>query len=484
MRNALLFLCCLLLADLAAAQTVTARLNFGRRDARPDYVEYCPADQGLVTVGNLSRKSSRYQSISKFDANFKKEWTKQVLQQNGRSSIDLVAALGDQIYVFISEFYPRDGSIKTSYTQFDLEGNEIVSREVIDEVPNEKQHRVDLRYERSLNKRKLLCYKNLDQGSRNERITYYLFDAQNDSVVRGEIALPFPDEKFQVRKLVVSNSGKIYLLGKYYLVSRIKEPQDYGFKLYSYTPGNPEPTQLNIELGELFINDLTVRAGRDENLYLAGFYSHRSSEEIIGSCFFRVNPSLEAEVQSTQRFSDDFLKNFLRDQQIDRGRELRNFYLDNIILRSDSGALLVAEKYYTTYNSYVDIYGYMVDQRIYHYDDVIVSSVAGTGDLEWSAVARKRQQSDVRESLSYLDVVSGESLYLIYGYDPKREPRTLYVQEVSMTGEVSERKPLLGNMALDETFYPRSSEQISNTAALLSYFQEREKIFSVVKVEF
>jgi hypothetical protein len=323
-----------------------------------------------------------------------------------------------------------------------------------------------------------------DQGIRNERIDYYLFDAQTDSMVRGEIALPYPDEKFQVRKLVVSNSGKIYVLGKYYLVSRIKTPQDYGFKLYSYTPGDPQGKNLSIELGELFINDLTLRAGRDENLYLAGFYSHQSSEEIIGSCFFRINPDLESELQSTQRFSDEFLKNFLRDQQIDRGRELRNFFLDNIILRSDSGALLVAEKYYTTYNSYVDVYGYMIDQRIYHYDDIIVSSVAGSGDLEWSAVARKKQQSDVRETLSYLDVVSGESLYLFYGYDPKREPRTIYYQEVSMTGEVSERKPLLGAASIDETFYPGSSEQISNHAALLSYYQEREKIFSIVKVEF
>ena len=355
---------------------------------------------------------------------------------------------------------------------------------MIDEVPNEKEHRVDLRYERSLNKKKLLCYKNLAQGTRNEKIIYFLFDAATEEVIRGEIALPYPDEKFQVRKLIVSNSGKVYLLGKYYMVSRIKSPQDYGFKLYAYSPGDAEGQNISIELGELFINDLTVRAGRDENLYLAGFYSHRSSEEIIGSCFYRVNPELEVEVQSTQRFSDDFLKNFLRDQQIDRGRELRNFYLDNIILRSDSGALLIAEKYYTSYSSYVDIYGYMVDQRIYHYDDIIVSSVAGNGDLEWSAVARKRQQSESRESLSYLDVVSGETLFLFYGYDPRREMRTIYYQEVGLDGTVSDRKPLLGNASLDETFYPRSSEQISNTAALLSYYQERNKIFSIVKVEF
>ena len=466
------------------AQTITARLDLSRRDAQPSWLEYCPRDGGLVTVGNSSRKSSRYQSVTKYDEGFHRTWAKPVLTQNGNSSVDLLAVLGDLVYVFISEYYPREGSIKTSYSTLDMEGNLLEERVVIDELANEKGHRVDLRYERSLNKQKLLCYRNLALGNRNEKLVYYLFDAATDSVVSGSISLPYPDEKFQVRKIVVSNNGEIYLLGKYYLVSKIKSPQDYGFKLYRYLPGETEGDQVNMELGELFINDLTLKGGRDNNLYLAGFYSHHSSDEIIGTCFFRVNPDLEQEVQSTQRFSDEFLMNFMRESQIDRGKELRNFYLDNIILRSDSGALLIAEKYYTSYNSFVDMYGYMVDQRIHHYDDIIVSSVASSGDLEWCAVARKRQQSESRDHLSYLEVVSDENLYLLYSYDPPKENRSIYFNTVDMQGNVSVRKPLLGAGSVDDLFYPNSSEQISNNEALLYYYSERTKVFSIVKMEF
>jgi hypothetical protein len=474
----------MLLPLIARGQEITARLDISRRDAQPDFIAYCSLDGGMVTLGPSSKKSSRYLSVTKYDGLFKRVWGKQVHANNGRNGIDLLTALGDRIFVFSSEYLPRESTLKTRYTSLDFEGNILQNQVEIESTPDQKEWRVDLQYEHSVNKRKLLCYRNLAQGLRNEKISYHLFDSESDSVVSGFISLPFPDDKFQVRKIVVDNDGYIYLIGKYYISGRVRNPEDYGFLLYRYQPGNPDGERLDIELGELFINDLTIKAGKEGNVFLAGFYSHHSSDEIIGSCFFRISDSLQVAVQSTQRFSDEFLKNFLRDVQIERGRELRNFYLDNIILRSDGGALLIAEKYYTTYNTYVDMYGYMVDQRIHHYDDVIVSSVAANGDLEWSAVARKRQQSESRDHLSYLDVVSGNTLFLVYTYNPPRDPRSLYVQEVGMDGSVTERRLLLGSLAQDELFYPRSSLQINNQEALLYYYQERNKIYSIVKVAF
>jgi hypothetical protein len=468
----------------ATAQTVAARLDLDRRDPEPHFLEYVASDGGLLTLGNQSRKSSRYLAITKYDEEFHKTWTKQVLQQNGHSGVDLVAVLGDHIYVFISEYHPRDRAIRTTYSHYDIDGNIIGQRLPLAELSNEKEHRVDLKYARSINKKKLLCYKNLEEGTKQETILYYLFDANNEEQVAGKITIPYPDDKFQVRKIMVSNAGKIYVLGKFFKVNRVKAPDDFVFKIYQYEAGAAEGREVAIDLGELYITDLTLKIDRDENLFLAGFFSHQSTEAIIGTCFFKLNNKLEEEVRSSQRFSDEFLNNFLRDKQIERGRELQNFYLDNIILRSDGGVLMIAEKFYTTFNSYVDIYGAWVDQKIYHYDEIIVSSVSANGDLEWSAVVPKRQQSERRDYLSYLDVVSGDNLYLIYGYQPRKDPRTLYVNSVDFDGKVGEREMLIPNTSFDDSFFPRYSEQISNSEALLVYLQERDKIFSIVKVAF
>ncbi|MBL0017835.1 MAG: hypothetical protein IPP17_15735 [Bacteroidetes bacterium] len=266
--------------------------------------------------------------------------------------------------------------------------------------------------------------------------------------------------------------------------TRSRTPTTSGSKSINTKPANRQAKEVTIDLGELYLTDLTMKIDREENIFLAGFFSHQSTDEIIGTCFFRINSQLEEEVRSSQRFSDEFLVNFLRDKQIERGRELQNFYLDNIILRSDGGVLLIAEKFYTTFNSYVDVYGYWVDQKIYHYDEVIVNSVSANGDLEWSAVVPKRQQSERRDQLSYIDVVSGTNVYLIYGYQPRKEPRTLYVNSVDFDGKVAEREALISKTTFDDSFFPRYSEQISNTEALIVYEQERDKIFSIVKVAF
>lgn len=474
----------LMLPSLVLGQEVVARLDLDRRQPTPRFIEYISADGGMTTIGNQSNKSSRYLSISKYDENFSKSWTKQVLQQSGNAEIDLLAALGDKILVFISQYTPRDRTSRTSYTQFDLAGNKVVEKKEIAELPNEKERRTDLKYIRSINKKKLLCYKNLDEGSKQDKILYYLFDAYSDEVITGEIVIPYPDDKFQVRKIMVSNAGQIYVLGKYFNVNRVKSPDDFGFKIYHFSPGESKGAEVAVELGALFITDLTLKIDRDENLFLAGFYSHKSTDDIIGTCFFRFDSDLKEILSSSQRFSDDFLSRFMKERQIERGRELQNFYLDNIILRSDGGVLLLAERFYTTYDSYVDIYGYWVDRKIYHFDEIIVNSVAANGDLEWSAVVPKRQQSERRERLSYIDVVSGASLFLVYGYEQRREPHTMYYNSLDFDGNVSQRSVLIRNNGYDDIFYPRSSEQISNTEALLVYYQEKQKIFSIVKMAF
>lgn len=465
-------------------QGVTARLDLGRKEAKPTHIEYVPIDGGLVTFGNMSKKSSRYLGVTKYDADFNREWGKECLVQNGRANVELVSILGENIFVFISEYIPRKRVIQTSFTQLDMEGNVLAEREVIDELPNDKELRVDLKFTRSINKKKLLCYRNLDNVSKKEKLLYYLFDSEKNEVIDGEIEIPYPDDKFQVRQLLVSNSGQIYLLGKFYLENRVKTPDDFGFSLYRYNPGEPDGEMVDIELGELYITDLVVKVDPRENVFLAGFFSHRSTDEIAGTVFYRLNEKLELEVTSAQRFPEDLFNRFLNERQVDKGKELRNFFLDNIVLRSDGGVLLIAEKYYTTYNSYMDMYGYWVDQRIHHYDEIIVNSVAANGDLEWSTVAGKRQSSEFRETLSYLDVVSGASLFLIYGDQPRRAPRTLYYREVSLDGEVSARDILLDQPSVDDSFYPRYSEQISNYEALLVYYKEKEKVYSVVKMEF
>jgi len=482
-----LFLALCHLGTALFAQEITARLDLGRRDPKPDFYVYSPTDGGLVTLGPTSRVSSRYVGLVKYDVNLREQWAKQVLVQNGNRNLDFVTVIGPNILVFMSEFFPREKVIKTFYYAYDLEGNQLADQSLLSVYPNQKEQKVDLQYVLSPNKRRLLCYKNLQNRRESEKILYYTFDDEGDLVRNGEIDIRYPDERFRVRNLRVSNNGNIYILGQFFARDRIRNPNDFKYLIYRYDVGIEEGIELPIDIGGRYISNLAFRLDRYENIYLAGFYSNRDEDLLAGTLFQKISSQGELLQDATQAFSPQFLSNYLSSGQINRGKELRNFQMDpenGIILRSDGGVLLLAEQFYVTYQSYRDQFGFWVDREIYHFDDVVLTSIGNNGEIEWQAIVEKYQQSDQPNTLSFFNAIGARGVYIFYEYKPRRKDFNLYYNRVDINGEVDPRKPLLREYRYGNEFYPRYSEQISNNEAIMVYFHNRGRGLSVVKVRF
>lgn len=469
------------------AQEITARLDLGRRDPKPEFYEYSPADGGLVTLGPTSRVSSRYVGLVKYDANLREQWSTQVLTQNGHRNLDFATVIGRNILVFMSEFFPKENVIKTFYYAYDLAGNQLADQALLSVYPDQKEQKVDLQYVLSPDKRRLLCYKNLQNRRESEKILYYTFDEEGDLVRNGEIDIRYPDERFRVRNLRISNRGNIYLLGQFFARDRVRNPNDFKYLIYAYDVSREEGVELPIDIGGRFISNLAFRLDRQDNLYLAGFYSNQAEDQLAGTLFQKISAEGELLQNVIQPFSDQFLSNYLSSGQINRGKELRNFQMDpdnGIILRSDGGVLLLAEQFYVTYQSYRDQFGFWVDREIYHFDDVVLTSIGNTGEIEWQAIVEKMQQSDQPQTLSFFNAIGARGVYIIYEYKPRRADFNLYYNRVSIGGEVDGRLPLLREYRYGNEFYPRYCEQISNDEAIMVYYQGRGRTLSVVKVRF
>ena len=264
-------------------QEITARLDLGRRDPKPTFYEFSPIDGGLVTFGPSSTASTRYLGLVKYDGDLKRDWKKTVVEQNGRRNVDFVTVIGENILVFVSEFFPKENVIKTYYYRYDLDGKAIVEEEILSVYPNQKEQKVDLQYVLSPNKRSLLCYKNLQNRKESEQILYYLFDQTGEYITNGEIGLKYPDNRFEVRSLRVSNAGNVYILGKFYRAQRIREAEDFQYLIYRYDVFQQSGKEYYIAMGDRFITDLAFRLDRDENMYVAGFYSNRGTDQIAGT---------------------------------------------------------------------------------------------------------------------------------------------------------------------------------------------------------
>lgn len=485
-RN-IFFILTLILGQLSLSfgQNIEARLDLKRKDPKPDFFEYSPTDGGLVTLGPTSTVSSRYLGITKYDNDLQKEWTEKVLEQNGRKNVDFVSVIGPYIFVFVSEFVPKDGIIKTYYYSYSLEGELLEEERILAIHPNQREHKVDLQYILSPNKQKLLAFKNLQNNREAEEVLYYIFDDEGELVQNGEFTIRYPDNRLRMRSLRVSNTGNIFVLGQFVRNNNIRDADASKYLIYRYDLSTEQGTEFPINMEDRFITDLAFRLDREENMYVAGFYSNRNSEQIAGTIMQKISVEGDLLIDASEKFDESFLRNFLSRGKVKKGGELRNFRLDSqdgIVLRSDGGILLIAEKFFVTSQSYRDMYGYWVDKEFYHFEEVILTSISGQGEIEWHSIVDKNQISDNPANLSYFNAFSGSGTHIFYEYRPNRNRFNVYYNTIGIEGEVSDRSALFKEYSESNEFFPRFCEQINSREALMVYMQNRGKVFSVVKV--
>lgn len=484
----LLFICCLGFQFLFAQQEI-ARLELESRDPKPDFYEYSPVDKGLVTLGPMSTVSTREVGITKYDAFLKKEWSKKVYEQNGRRHLDMLSVVGDNIMVFVSEYFPKEKVIKTFYYRYALNGDVEADEEILSVYPNQQEQKVDLGYTLSANKRLMLCFKDLSRRREADQILYYLFDDTGELAQNGEMNFKYKDDNFSVSDVKISNDGNIFVLGKFYQDGKRFDNTNYKFLFYRYDIKTQKMQEVLIDFGVKYVSDLSFRLDKDENVYLAGFYSNKGSDKIIGTVYQKISPEGKTLIETIDEFSDEFKSNFLSNGQIQRGKELANFEMhhdvnDNgIVLRSDGGVLLMAERNYVTSQSYRDMYGYWNQTNLYHYEEVILTSIDPNGKIEWHSIVDKSQAGQDPNRLSYMYAIGGKGVYVLYDYDARKLGTNIFYNIIDMEGKSTQRIPLIKEYKWSNEFYPKFSSQVSNSEMIVVYYTRGGKGLDILKLK-
>lgn len=483
----LLFFCFIGIRLLIAQQEI-ARLELDTNEPKPEFYEYSPVDKGLVTLGPMTTTSTREVAVTKYDANLKREWMKKVFEQNGKRHLDMLSVVGDNILVFVSEYFPKEKVVKTFYYRYNLQGEIEADEEILSVYPNQQEQKVDLGYTLSANKRVLLCFKDLRRRREADQILYYLYDDTGELAQNGEMNFKYTDDNFTVTDLKVSNDGNIFVLGKYFPEGKKFDSENYKFMLYRYDVKSQQMNEVVIDFGVKFVSDLSFRLDKDENIYLAGFYSNKGSDKIIGTVYQKINTEGKTAIETVDEFSDEFKSNFLSSGQIQRGKELANFEMhhdvnDNgIVLRSDGGVLLMAERYFKTTQSYRDMYGYWNQQNLYHYEEVILTSIDANGKIEWHSIVDKTQVGQDPNRLSYMYAIGGKGVYIMYDYDTKKIGTNIYYHIIDMDGKNTPRTPLIKEYKWTNEFYPTFSSQVSNSEMILVYYTRGGKGMNILKM--
>lgn len=352
-------------------------------------------------------------------------------------------------------------------------------------------------FQMSADSGRLLVYHQIPTAAKEpERFALHVFDRNMELQWEREVLLPYPDEQFSIREYRVDEEGKVFLMGAVFEPGARNRRVSSHFLVLEYRPGDLAPQEWKISLEDKYITDLTFRIAKGGDLICSGFYSERDALSAKGVCFFRLDAMTQRVVTQTwQPFDFELragdLTNRGRQRAFEaeaagddrKGAELYRFNLDELVLRTDGGALLVAEQFFVEerFNRFWD--GTIQVTYLYYYNDLVVVNIQPSGAIEWAVRIPKEQVSidDGGYFSSYAMATVRDRLYFIFNdnsrnYDPDNRPGQLFsfsgsqaviaMAEVRKDGTYSVTT-LPPKQGINATARPRISRQIGSRILLL-----------------
>ena len=282
---------------------------------------------------------------------------------------------------------------------------------------------------RSPDRSKLVLVKQPPYDKNNpDRISAVVFEAGMKKLWEKDFALPYSDKLFATERYVTDNGGNFYLMGRLYedkVVEKRDGKPNYTYHIIAwYNQGETMKENL-ISMKDHFITDLTMKIANNGNIVCGGFYSDAGTFSIRGTYFATIDfATQQISLQGIREFEKDFLAQFMNSSKAEKGKELDNYNLDNMILRSDGGVLLLAEQFYITQSTsttYINGIPQTSTTYYYHYRSIIVVNVNPDMTIAWATKIPKEQitRDDGGYFSSYSFMITGSNIYIVFNDNPK-----------------------------------------------------------------
>ena len=372
---------------------------------------------------------------------------------------------------------------------------------------------------------KVMLFKNYtyDYIGSNDKTEHYelnMLDAADDMQVvwKTNVDMPYKSQFFEILDGCTDEDGNFYMVGalftdKYRNVTRDGFPS-YTFKIFKYNASG-KVFEADIKLKDKFLTDLRLDIAGGGKLVCTGFYSNDKKTTSVNGVYFLSINAQDGTVskESTKKFELDMVTENMSDKvakktkkRAAKGKDLSlyEFRFDELIPRSDGGAIIIAEQYfvrtYTTTSSN-SATGRMTTTThyLYYYNDILVINVTPEGEIEWAHKIHKRQRTtdDIGYWSSYARINTGKELRFIFNDNAKNTPdkptkeyksflgptkkAMVAVAGIDQNGDIN-RKLLFKSKNADTILRPKQYLQISAKSILIQSI--RKKKYQYVKLTF
>jgi hypothetical protein len=356
-------------------------------------------DDNFEIIGQVERQLFVLKDISEgakiysFDPNMKLNWENDVQCEKKNFKVLGTMARPDYLGVII---------------QYKVKGNNVVQFQKIDEAGAIIDSMVIKNYERRSFSPKPVVISSVDKTK------FVLFNDKEDNVIE---ATSFDTEKMQIiwdetlrinelslrnelYQMMVSNSGSFYVvMYKEYSKSQREKNQ---FTIFELSTIKKSISQVSMESNFLY----DVYFNYDDlhkNIVAAGLYDDKKLYRASGCFFLKMKPGNdESKVLNFEKFPDELMST-IRGKESDENDNFSEAYVNDLILKSDGGVVMVIERFKKMSQSFSTnlprtVQGQSrtitsMSQAEYHYDDIIIVNLDAEGKSNWRDVLYKRQFS-------------------------------------------------------------------------------------------
>ncbi len=282
----------------------------------------------------------------------------------------------------------------------------------------------------SRNKRYLLIH-DTDQ---NSRVYAMVYDLEEMKLIWNKTFRPaLVDYEKDFLEALIDNQGNAYFV--FEKDNRRSKNIDSRFEIFQYNFEQNQPKQYPISMqGRLWFDIDFVIDDLNNKLLASGMFTDNRFGEANGTFYLKIDPNQPDNSAATfHPFDAKFVMSVIG-KEIKKNEGFGEVDIQDLVLRSDGGVLLIAERnrMYSrrayTYNNYDALNQNGAYRNDYYYNDIILFSIGPTGEIQWVEILRKRQFSQDDSGIY-------SSFFLMKG---KRNLRFLYNDEIKYDTNVYE----------------------------------------------
>jgi hypothetical protein len=405
------------------------------------------------------------------------KWVKQFEAMPANAIIQAVTCSQEKILI-VSAIDSKSQNILSIYGQWMNNKGEIVKNKEIGTIAFENRNDVD--------KAKLITSANqqftgvliheYNDGSK-QTLHLLLMDSANNLVGNKNFVINYSAKNFITTGYSLSNKGDFHLIGVRTMKDKNAErKKQEDFVLFSAPADSSRFSEFFAGNANTDVTNASINFDNINNkIVCAGFYSDRASTTGAGVIYATIdmNNPTQMVVKANPVEVGTKIK-VLGGRNRASGTELTDYPVEKIILRSDGGAVIVAEASYTNDYSYYDYFTQSYTSRTeFHYNNIIIVSVNADASIAWLDVVNKNQESedDGGAFSSFCPLLTSDELILIYNSDISRNSEVLGAR-ISNTGGQTESHV---SRATDHLLlFSRNGKQVSENEVIVPCISKKK----------